>query len=335
MVEKQPKDQDTDQGKSTRTPSESDASTASSSSDGSTKAKPELQKPTRRRSRFVSWLIGSHPEDVSDGRFDGLIYESVDDYQIGYPRWAAFQNSDPTFRVYKRFGTLRNRLLLYRQFELWELEEELRSLDEKDHQLNNFKTRSLMIDGADTESKRVKLMDQIETKLKQYDDLLEREIRSGLLHKPSRRGYRNLVNYIWNKKPVVKAETQFLKYRDDFVQLSERSESPLENLIDYVVCNWIPTRWLRRLFSSDAQISKSGDKFTTLPSPRKVFVLARLIATALAILLIGIPLSVLTAGAICETTKLIVLIVSLFVFPAVISLAARPRTLELFVATAT
>lgn len=92
----------------------------------------------------------------------------MDDYQIGYPRWAAFQNSDPTFRVYKRFGTLRNRLLLYRQFELWELEEELRSLDEKDHQLNNFKTRSLMIDGADTESKRVKLMDQIETKLKQY-----------------------------------------------------------------------------------------------------------------------------------------------------------------------
>jgi hypothetical protein len=50
-------------------------------------------------------------------------------YPLGYPNWAAYQNSNPTFRVYKRFGTLRNRILLHRQQELAKLEVQLNALD--------------------------------------------------------------------------------------------------------------------------------------------------------------------------------------------------------------
>lgn len=81
---------------------------------------------------------------------------------------AAYQNSDPTFRIYKRFGTLRNRVILYRQQELAILEAKLKQLDDEDNEKNNFRTRSMVYDKADAESQRMKLIDQIDDKLKQY-----------------------------------------------------------------------------------------------------------------------------------------------------------------------
>jgi hypothetical protein len=66
-----------------------------------------------------------------------------------------------------------------------------------------------------------------------------------MMPKPSKRDFFSIVNYIWNSKPIVKSEAQILNNRDDFVQLSERTESPLENFIDYIICTWIPFRWLR------------------------------------------------------------------------------------------
>jgi hypothetical protein len=56
------------------------------------------------------------------------------------------------------------------QQELASFEEELSRLDEEDHKSENFRTRSLAIDKdeADTESKRMILIDKIDRKLKQY-----------------------------------------------------------------------------------------------------------------------------------------------------------------------
>lgn len=81
-------------------------------------------------------------------------------------------------------------------------------------------------------------------RLTTLDDLLERELRIGLLEKPSPREYRSLVNYIYNNKPVIQDEVQFLKHRDDFVQLTEKTDSPLESLLVWIICR-IPIRWVR------------------------------------------------------------------------------------------
>jgi hypothetical protein len=89
-------------------------------------------------------------------------------YPLGYPSWAAYQNSDPTFRVYKRFGTLRNRVLLYRQQELAKLEDQLNALDAEDNNKHNHRIRSLRRDTADVDSKRMELINQIDAKLKHY-----------------------------------------------------------------------------------------------------------------------------------------------------------------------
>lgn len=63
--------------------------------------------------------------------------------------------------------------------------------------------------------------------------------------------------------------------------------------------------------------------------------LARLVATAWALVLIIVPLTVLASDTFGQKTKLLTVIASLVAFPVAIQIAARTRTLELFVATAT
>jgi hypothetical protein len=92
---------------------------------------------------------------------------------LGYPSWAAYQNSDPTFRVYKRFGTLRNRVLLYRQQELAKLEDQLNALDAEDNDKHNYWIRSLRRDTAEVDSKRMELINQEMKILRHRDDFFE------------------------------------------------------------------------------------------------------------------------------------------------------------------
>lgn len=53
----------------------------------------------------------------------------MDSYQPGYPTLAAIEDSDPSFLIYRKFGWLRNRLLLDLQDELVTLERELELID--------------------------------------------------------------------------------------------------------------------------------------------------------------------------------------------------------------
>jgi hypothetical protein len=92
----------------------------------------------------------------------------VADYPLGYPSWAAYQNSTPTFRIYKRFGTLRNRAILHRQHRLARLEKQLLELDKADNDHFNHRIRSVRRDEEDNDSKRTNLMEEIVRELKEY-----------------------------------------------------------------------------------------------------------------------------------------------------------------------
>lgn len=48
---------------------------------------------------------------------------------MGYPRQAAFADSDDSFMIYRRFGYIHSRLLLNKQDELRELEANLHDMD--------------------------------------------------------------------------------------------------------------------------------------------------------------------------------------------------------------
>lgn len=53
----------------------------------------------------------------------------MEDRRNGYPRLAAFINSDLDFVVFRRFGHLHVRYLLYLQDEIAEMEQQLHTLD--------------------------------------------------------------------------------------------------------------------------------------------------------------------------------------------------------------
>ena len=115
----------------------------------------------------------------------------VDDYRRGYPKFAAYINSDPDFRIYRRFGTLRNRVILYKQLELAELEQQLNALDEKDWKEDPLKIQSIRKDreisndlGAskngnqpEIESERTGLIRNIDLKLKEYGPISLSKVR--------------------------------------------------------------------------------------------------------------------------------------------------------------
>ena len=78
-------------------------------------------------------------------------------------------NSDPNFRLYRRFGKVRNRLLLFRQYEIQVLEARLKALDEQDGNDDERKILNASIDcDKDAESERVTLFEELDRKLEHY-----------------------------------------------------------------------------------------------------------------------------------------------------------------------
>lgn len=96
-----------------------------------------------------------------------LNMRTVDDHPLGYPRMAAFINSDPSFLMCRRFGFLHTRVLLYRQDELAQLEQQLVELDVDDADNNPKVLISRELD-EQQDSTRKDLIFGIDEKLKQY-----------------------------------------------------------------------------------------------------------------------------------------------------------------------
>lgn len=94
---------------------------------------------------------------------------SLEDYPAGFPRFAAWMNCDENFLMTRRYGWLHNRVMLYRQSELRELETQLQMCDAGDHEDQDPALRDhRMFARGDAGEYRKKLMQQIDEKLEQY-----------------------------------------------------------------------------------------------------------------------------------------------------------------------
>ena len=87
----------------------------------------------------------------------------VEDHPMGYPRFAAFIGSHPSFHVFRRFSTLRARLLLYKQDQLCVLEKNLADIDAAE-------TKPLFLRNMrrDCNETRKRLFGELDIALKQY-----------------------------------------------------------------------------------------------------------------------------------------------------------------------
>jgi hypothetical protein len=96
----------------------------------------------------------------------------VEDCPEGYPRVAAFIDSDENFMLYRRFGFLQARIILYKQDELRELEEELDKMDNSDAASRPGKLKSRERDDADSDD-RQNLIRKITAAFREYGSVLE------------------------------------------------------------------------------------------------------------------------------------------------------------------
>jgi len=101
---------------------------------------------------------------------------SVERYPKGYPRIAAYFDSDSDTALVRRFGQLHARILLYKQVELTELEARLDKLDKEDEgtpgeDSNGWKLRhSISLKGGHMNEERRDLVKEIDEKLEEYGE---------------------------------------------------------------------------------------------------------------------------------------------------------------------
>ncbi len=91
----------------------------------------------------------------------------MEECPAGYPRLAVFLDSDENFMLYRRFGFLQARVLLYKQDELRELEEKLDKMDRRDSKTRPKKLKSRERDDAENEDRR-KLIQNIAKAFQEY-----------------------------------------------------------------------------------------------------------------------------------------------------------------------
>lgn len=110
-------------------------------------------------------MVSPCPLDISNSN-------AVDEYPAGYGKLAAIEACDPNFLIYRKFAWLHNRLLLYKQDELYELEQRLERLDQSDSAQDPRRLKSRRRDEhVSPSSGRKELLKQIEEKLENYREL--------------------------------------------------------------------------------------------------------------------------------------------------------------------
>ncbi|KAF4545619.1 uncharacterized protein LTHEOB_4878 [Lasiodiplodia theobromae] len=212
------------------------------------------QQPWWRR---ILRLLGIGSDIRMDDRYKDLKVKPIIAYADGYPQYAAFIDTDDNFRIYRRYGTLRNRVLLQRQLELALLEKKLDELDERDNnEPRKYRLASIQYDKEQGNSERVGLIEEIDRKLEQYDALLARERESLAMERPTKRNHLNLIHWVWNKRAIAKSEIELLNRIDDFVVLSRDQDSPFHTFLEDLLQRF-PLSWIQRIFVSKIQQEKA------------------------------------------------------------------------------
>ena len=144
----------------------------------------------------------------------------VEDFPEGYPRFAALMSSDVNTRLYRRFGIVRNRLLLHKQDQIVRLSYQLANLDKRDEASHPERLYCGRYDeGLGCGSLRNAILQRLENILKEYDELLLREHTIASIVQPTAKNHRSLFDWVYNNKPVVREEYEYLFDQHDFVLL--------------------------------------------------------------------------------------------------------------------
>ncbi|KAL8736923.1 MAG: hypothetical protein Q9181_002188 [Wetmoreana brouardii] len=175
-------------------------------------------------------------------------------------------DSDDNFMVYRRFGFLYTRILLSKQDELREMENELDSMDLRDANTSD-KTRKCLKSrgkdfaraGAQGSPTRKDLLRSAECKLLEYGQVLLQAQQLVSMNKPADRDHLSVQNFLENgflengesTRPLMQADSEFVYRKEDLVTLRPGRESAwldafVERLLKLIHCQpvQLPVRFL-------------------------------------------------------------------------------------------
>ncbi|OCL11250.1 hypothetical protein AOQ84DRAFT_287629, partial [Glonium stellatum] len=269
----------------------------------------------------------------------------VEESPAGYSRLAAFESSEPSFSLYRGFGYLHSRVLLELQDEIRTLESELNDLDEMDYENKNYrrlKSRTADIRDAKREGEkrtRRTLIAEIREKLVRYDEILVKARELNAFQRPSNRDYKSVRTWFCNEKPLVEAEQEFIKLKEDIVTLRlGREWAGFDGLIETMLRK-LDCRLIRKIFCTPELRAKTNDKCIYYYSTSRIEKFVGLIITIIIFILLVLPVVAMyrltSIGERNSTFDAIgVLVVFTLLFSAAMSLLTKAQRHELFAASA-
>ncbi|KAI5838107.1 hypothetical protein DFP73DRAFT_565803 [Morchella snyderi] len=166
--------------------------------------------------------IASPQQSAQNSRNDSQISiqspetEPLFQYPRGYPSLSATMNSDLSLAMFRRFGKIRIRSLLYKQDYLAELERRLYVLDLKEKDQVNLSSRRF-----DNNAERKEIMVEIGITLKDYDKALFNCSKIFGSPAASAKNIEQLSQWIDDSQPLEAEEQRFLEDRSDVIALRE------------------------------------------------------------------------------------------------------------------
>lgn len=313
--------------------------------DGSTIA--STKSPTIRRfTRNCCWYQRLAPTKKPKPSPKTFI-RKLEDHPKGYPRQAAYADSDESFMIYRRFGYIHARLLMHRQDELRELEDTLSEMDKKDAKDPDPDRRAcLRSRDLDEENRelpgrdRVALLDRIEEKTLRYGQLLQQAQNLVAMNKPPMRDQLSLRNYIEGRQCLVESEAAFAYHKEDLVSLRPGRD---HSFVDAFVERMLRTfhcRLFQMIFCSEETASKSTDPSNRYFTRGRINVFVTMIITFIILLLLVVPIWLLYHLSVTLDTNrsnivcMGVLLVATLAFSAVLSLFTKARRHEILAASA-
>ncbi|KAI4194486.1 MAG: hypothetical protein LQ350_007737 [Teloschistes chrysophthalmus] len=260
-----------------------------------------------------------------------ICHGEVEDHRPGYPQFAAFIASHPSFHVFRRFCRVRARLLLIKQDELSLLEGQLDEIDareDKDLFLGNRR--------RDKNSERKEILSKLEQNLASYDAMLEHNHSIFASEVPRKREVENVRNWLDNKASVARDETAYLfKTQDLMTVQSSRDETlsrltPLTERFVSVLCRLLK----KASHPFESTVNFSQDPNLTLLSESVLQRLTRAIIASAVVVLLLAPIVIINALTVLALRMMVIVVSSMLLITA-LSTLTNAKTVEVFLSGAT
>ncbi|KAG9190174.1 hypothetical protein G6011_08262 [Alternaria panax] len=247
----------------------------------------------------------------------------IEDYRSGYPRLSALIAADSCFHICRRFSNVRARLLLLKQDKISLLEQQLENTDSAEPA-----PLFLSCSRLDQNSERLALLEEIDTRLADYDAFVKRGKDILAFSKAPTRSIQSLRNFLKNTACLSRNEREYLARERDLMTLGPEKESGVEALED-----WIEDRIIsvNEHFKKGPERSISRDSNVFIFSTSHSSFITRFLISSIvvAVLLAPVLLCNLLHG---EKGRMFVVVFATVLVIAMLSMLGKANTVQLFIA---